>query len=239
MLLQTYLFRDLSAAEVEPIARAGHLVRLARGEAAFRVGDRADGLHVVLTGQVVESVVGDDGEDVVFEVFTPGAVEGEPGIFSVERDRVVNLVAMRDSTLLRIGRDDLLAFVRDRPVVLLRLLEGLATQVRQAVEDQTALASRRVRDRVALKLLELALTHGRREGSAFTRIPLPLSQSTIAGLAGASRENVNRALGRLVDEGLVRIEGQEYLIDAVALAAAIDASPLRHRRNRRPDPSGV
>lgn len=231
VLLSTYLFRDLAPAELEPVVRATRTVRVGRGETVFGVGDTADAIYVVASGQLKEVAVGDDGEEIVFEVFTRGAVEGEPGIFSVERDRVVSMVAMDDSVVLKVARDAVVAMASRQPTVMMRLLEGLATQVRGDVESTMMLVSRRVADRVALKLLELAMTHGRPDVDA-TRIRVRLSQSDLAAMTGATRENVNRALAEFMRAGLVHIDGREFVIDPRRIAEVADATPMRHRRNR-------
>ncbi|HEX8025117.1 MAG TPA: Crp/Fnr family transcriptional regulator, partial [Candidatus Limnocylindrales bacterium] len=145
----TYLFRGLAEDVLDTIARAADVVLVEKGRRIFGVGDHADGIHVVVTGSIKESVVAADGGELVFEVFTRGAVEGEPGTFSFERTRMVDLIAVEDSTLLRISRDVLLEIGWSNQLVILRLMAGLSQQIRQAVDDQTALAFRRVRERVA------------------------------------------------------------------------------------------
>ena len=57
--------------------------------------------------------------------------------------------------------------------------------------------------RIAQKLIELAGSRGERTGEGIV-IGIPLSQRTLAGMVGASRENVNRALHRFVELGYIR-----------------------------------
>lgn len=230
VLATTYLLRGLPDAALAPLAEAAHEVRLARGEAAFRVGDPADGVYVVATGLMKESVIDAAGREIVFEVFTRGAVEGEPGTFAFEGDRVVDFVAVEDSTLLRISRAHLLAFGWDHHEVIVRLLGGLVAQVRQGVDDAMALAFERIRDRVAVKLIELAVTQGEPLGSR-TRIPLRLSQSMVAAMAGATRENANRAIRALMADGLIEERDGRYLVDAAGLVRSLGELPVRQRRN--------
>jgi CRP/FNR family transcriptional regulator len=53
---------------------------------------------------------------------------------------------------------------------------------------------------VARKLLDLAAEHGQKTNEG-VRIEMRLTQRTLAGMVAASRENVNRALSRLVGRG--------------------------------------
>jgi CRP-like cAMP-binding protein len=238
VLRQAYLFRDLSAAELEPLALAAVTRRFGPGEFVYRVGEPATALIVVADGQLKEGLVTVDGDEYIGEVYSAGGVAGEPGLFAVERDRVVDLVAMTPATVLAIPRDRLVAFLLRHPPTMFRMLEGLATHARTAVEDVAHFGYNTVTERVAIKLVELAGTHGEREAVGF-RIRLSISQGTLAALVASRRENVNRALASLRRAGLVATEADEVVIlDLEGLRRAAAVEEPGHRRNRRPGPSG-
>src|SRR5260370_34284423 len=65
--------------------------------------------------------------------------------------------------------------------------------------------------RVACKLVELANRYGETSPDG-VRIPIRLTQETVANMLGASRENVSRALARLTRQGEVRRKGGVLLI---------------------------
>ena len=71
ILLSTYLFEGLAPAALEPLARSSMIRRVARGEYVFRVGDRADLLYVVASGQVKDSIVTEDGDEIVHSSSAP------------------------------------------------------------------------------------------------------------------------------------------------------------------------
>lgn len=62
-----------------------------------------------------------------------------------------------------------------------------------------------VRERLIRVLLELGEEHGVREDAGL-RIDLWLSQQDLADMVEASREKVNRELGRLARRGLIQVE---------------------------------
>jgi hypothetical protein len=62
VLLDTYLFADLSPAELEPLARAATVRRAVRGEHIFHVGDPADEIAVVASGELKDAVYTEDGD---------------------------------------------------------------------------------------------------------------------------------------------------------------------------------
>jgi CRP-like cAMP-binding protein len=72
------------------------------------------------------------------------------------------------------------------------------------------LARRSLAERVLLRLLDLAETSGSSDARLATTPRL--SQSTIASMVGASRENVNRAVAALTADGTLRTAGGRYEI---------------------------
>jgi CRP/FNR family cyclic AMP-dependent transcriptional regulator len=65
--------------------------------------------------------------------------------------------------------------------------------------------------RLARQLLLLAESRGTRLGDLM-QVEQRMSQSTLAGLVGVTRENVNRALRRLTEEGVLRTEDGRLVI---------------------------
>ncbi len=94
-------------------------------------------------------------------------------------------------------------FPRGR-AVMWRVITVLSEYIRRKDEAIADLAFHDIPGRVARKLLELASSRGEAVGSG-TQIRLPLSQQSLAGLVGASRENVNRSLRRFASLGLIEI----------------------------------
>ncbi|MGZ4154262.1 MAG: Crp/Fnr family transcriptional regulator [Actinomycetota bacterium] len=235
VLLSTYLFEDLSPAELEPLARSTTLRRLARGEYVSHVGDPADSLFVVASGQIKDSIVTEDGDELVHSFFGTGMVIGEPGFFAAERNRVMALVTVEPSTVLVLERDRLMPFLERHPRVITRALEGLASIARGQTEIIAALARRPLQDRLLLRLLELAETNERRADGA--GVTPKISQATLAAMVGVSRENVNRALAALAAEGAVQIEAGRYVIGdpEEARRRAAPGWPLVTKPNRRTD----
>jgi len=233
ILLGSYLFGDLTPVAAEQIARAARRQAFGKGEAVFRAGDPATAMYVVAAGQFSESWVSPDGEQYVYEVYGPCDVLGEPGIFAPERDRIVDIVAMKPSEVIAIGRDDVIAAMSRHRAVMLKMLEGLAADTR-ALTILVGLGSfRPISERLIGKLLDLAGLHGRPAGGQ-TRINLKVSQSTLAAMIGASRENVNRALAELAAQRLIDIQaGQMIILDPARLRALAQAHADVNRLRRR------
>jgi CRP-like cAMP-binding protein len=235
ILLSSYLFEDLSPAEIEPLTRVAVIRRPVRGEHLWHVGDPADEICIVAAGQLKDSVVTLDGEEVVHTLYGAGMVIGEPGFFAPERNRVMAVVALEPCVLLELSRGHLLPFLLRHPPVMVRVIEGLSSIARGQTEIIAALARRPLADRLLLRLLDLADTNAHGQGGA--GVTPKISQTTLAAMVGASRENVNRALAGLAAQGSILIERGRYVLpDPERLREQVSAGwPLLARRNRRAD----
>jgi len=94
-------------------------------------------------------------------------------------------------------------FLESHPEALRHLLSVLVAYIRRVDEALGEIAFLDIPGRVARKLLDLAAVHGDPTEDG-VRIRMRLSQRTLAGMVGASRENVNRALSRFAAQGLIR-----------------------------------
>lgn len=236
LLLGTYLFDDLSPAEIEPLARGATLRRASRGEFLHHVGDPADELYVVASGQLKDSIVTEDGDEVVHTFYGAGMLIGEPGYFSTERNRVMAVVAVEPTEVLVLRRDALEPFLIRHPQVVRRALEGLASVARGQTRMIAALSRRPLKERLLLRLVELADTSPR--GTDGAGVTPKISQATLAAMVGVSRENVNRALSGLAADGTIRIQAGSYVLPELErLREEIsDGLPILDARNRRLDP---
>jgi CRP-like cAMP-binding protein len=236
-LLRSYLFEDLDPDAVRPLALSCSVRRLVRGEFLCHVGDIVNEIYVVITGEVKDSLVSVDGEEVIHFVHGPGMTLGEAGFFSVDRVRIVDVVAVAPTTILRLDRRDLVPFMARYPQVKDRALEGLASNTRWQTTMIAALATRPLVNRLAFRLLELVDSNTDRStdrSDGVARTP-KISQTTLAAMIGATRENVNRALAVLTEQGFVRREAGAYLLlDEAGLRQGLARDwPQVDRRDRR------
>jgi CRP-like cAMP-binding protein len=231
-LARSYLFEELGEVAIAPLAEVVTTRRYVRGEYVWHIGDPAEEICVVLDGEVKDSVVDVDGFELVHFVHGPGMTFGEPGFFAVDRHRVVDNVALEPTVLIRLPRRELQPFIDLYPVIKDRVLERLASDLRWQSSMIMSVFRRSLADRVGLRLLELVDSSTATDGDPVTP---KISQSTLASMIGVSRENVNRALAGLVNDGLVRNDhGRYVIVDKAALRERIGRDwPSVLRRDRR------
>jgi CRP/FNR family transcriptional regulator, cyclic AMP receptor protein len=236
-LSRSYLFEDLTAEDLRPLASFAVVRRLVRGEAVCRANDPADDLFIVVSGEIKASVVNLDGEEVVHQLYGAGMTAGEPGYFSVDRTRIVDVMAVEPSVVILLHRRELTPFLQRHVEVKDRALEGLASASRWQTSLISSLATRPLVDRLIQRLLELADSNGDQVAGQAVRTP-KISQTTLAAMIGVSRENVNRALATLTAQGSIRRESGYYvLVDEAGLRREATKDWLMGtRRDRRAEP---
>jgi len=231
-LARSYLFEGMTPEELAPLAGTVSVQHVPRGGFVWQIGDPADEICVMISGEVKDTLVDEDGKETVHFVRGPGMTLGEPGYFAPEHDRVVAEIAVVPTTLIRVHRRHLEPFMRAHPSVKDRALEGLAAYARWQAKTIAFLTRWSVADRIVLRLLDLVDTGPRDPGGML--VTPKISQSTLAAMVGVTRENANRGIATLIADGLVRNDGGRYVIlDEPALrrrVAGLPGSALRDRR---------
>src|SRR6185503_2994750 len=218
VLKRVPLFSDLSEAE---LARFGEVTRereYPRNSVILFEDDPGDALYIVATGQVKVVLIGEDGREVILSVLGDGDFFGEMSLIDDE-PRSAHVIAMKDSQLLVLRRDDFQSRLEEQPKIALKLLRVLVERLRRADEKIGGLVLLDVNGRVAQLLLDLA------DESGGPRITRRLTHHTIAQMIGSSRETVSRTMRELVDKGYIEISRREILVrDRAALEASAGRS---------------
>ncbi|TMB94775.1 MAG: Crp/Fnr family transcriptional regulator [Chloroflexi bacterium] len=204
LLGATPLFAGVASADLEPLLADFRLRRFAADSYIFREGDPGDHMHLVTRGEVKISRTTEAGSEVVFAVLGAGDVFGELAVLQENATRSADAQALAETECYVLHRQAVVAFLVAHPAVMWRLVTVLSDYIRRKDEAYSDLAFNDIPGRVARKLLELAAARG--GSGAEAHVTVPLSQRTLAGLVGASRENVNRALSRFAALGAIKLE---------------------------------
>jgi CRP/FNR family cyclic AMP-dependent transcriptional regulator len=203
ILARTRLLEALPRADLDRLLPAIRSRSFDKASYLFREGDPGSHLYVIERGKVKIGRVEVSGGEVVYAVAGAGDVLGELSLFEKDGVRTADAQALERTVCVMIARDPLLEFLSTQPSVLLRIISGLCGYIKRKDATMGEIAFLDIPARVALKLLELAESKGRPTSGGIV-IDVPLSQRTLAGMVGASRENVNRALSRFVELGYIR-----------------------------------
>jgi len=209
------LFSDLSEGELVRFADVTREREYPRNSVILFEDDPGDSLYIVSSGQVKVVLIGEDGREVILSVLSDGDFFGEMSLIDDE-PRSAHVIAMKDSRLLVLRRDDFQQQLHQHPSIAVKLLKVLVQRLRRADSKIGGLVLLDVNGRVAKLLLDLADESG---GPKITR---KLTHHTIAQMIGSSRETVSRAMRELSDRGLVDVTRREITIknrDGLAVLA--------------------
>jgi CRP-like cAMP-binding protein len=108
------------------------------GRVLFRQGEPSVGLYIVDEGEITMSMVSDKGRPVVSMRTGERSLLGLPGVIGNE-PYTMTATAEADCTVSFIAREDFFEFMGSEPVLAMKILEVLASEVRSA---RKALSSR-------------------------------------------------------------------------------------------------
>src|SRR5262245_18846519 len=218
ILKRVPLFSDLADGELARFADVSRERAYPKNSVILFEDDPGDALYVVNTGQVKVVLIGEDGREVILSVMGPGEFFGEMSLLDDE-PRSAHVIAMEESSLVVLRREDFEGILAETPAIALALLREMSRRRRRADEKVGSLVLLDVQGRVARLLLDMADEEG---GERITR---RLTHHTIAQMIGSSRETVSRTMRELVDKGYIEVSRRDIVIrDRSALESAAGRS---------------
>ena len=218
ILRKVPLFNQLAPADLGRVTEISRERAYPRNSVILFEDYPGDALYVVAQGQVKVVLIGEDGREVILSVMGAGEFFGEMALVDDE-PRSAHVIAMEDSMLLVIRREDFQSLLNQTPAIALALLRELSRRLRRVDEKVGSLVLLDVNGRVAQLLLEFA------DEAGSERITRRLTHHTIAQMIGSSRETVSRTMRDLVERGHIEVSRREILIrDRAALEASAGRS---------------
>ncbi len=158
----------------------------------------------LVSGTVRLSLLGDDGRDLLYQLFSPGdcfgtssVVDGEPRPHTAEAFDEVTLQVFDRATINRLRKA--------HPELNDALLKLLSRHMRLLSDYFAAATFDEVSSRLAQRLLDMAETFGvpRSDGMGLSR---RLSQSELAAMVGTARQTVNKVLHEFQELGFISMK---------------------------------
>ena len=127
------LFAGISPDDREELARQVTLREIPAGEHVFWIGDAGDECYVVRSGSIAITYPDGDGREVTLAGLRPGDFFGEIALFD-GGPRTATARARHDTTLICLGREPFLAFLRNHPSIAIHIIKVLGKRQRESVE---------------------------------------------------------------------------------------------------------
>ncbi len=155
-LAEVKLFELLDENELAELASVIESRKVAREEIIFHAGDLGDVLYIVQSGEIELYIRDTAGQKIVLTVAGENDIFGELSMLDA-RPRSASAVALMDSEVLLLDRDDLLLLFQKQPDAALNMLAAMSGMLRKVDRLLQTRVSRNVNDEMEEKLPTLQL----------------------------------------------------------------------------------
>ena len=169
----------------------------------------------MLTGRVKISSPSDSGVEAILATLRPGECFGSLALLD-GAPRTATATAIEVTETLILPRDRFRQLVNEGPSIRDHVFMELAEELRRLTKHVEELHFLDIAGRLAARLMRLAEEQGVPPDASEIRLDGPITQGEIAAMVGSTRQSVNKLLGHLVDDGLIRIERDAIVIQDLA-----------------------
>ncbi len=211
------LFSGCDAGVLQTLAGHLRLRRFRRNEVIFHQGDAGDTLHIIASGSVKIVLPSAEGDEAIIATLRPPDFFGELALLD-NQPRSATATAVEPTETLTLLRGVFLELVNAHDELRDALLSALVAELRRLTGHVEELHFLDLAGRLAMRLAELARATAP-SGTGQVTLDWPYTQSDLAAMIGGTRQSVNKLLGSLITEGLVRLERDSLVVmDPEALA---------------------
>jgi len=209
----------IATTEISRLADAGMVHRFRRGTYLCHQGDASPDVYFLVDGRVEISSISATGSRVLHASVDSPQFLGELGVLG-DLPRTADVLTLDDSDVWSAPGDGFIEFITTHACASRQLLAALARQIQEHQAFADDLLYLDLKGRVAKRLLQMGT-------SSLEDLPEPgtsvaaITHADLASLCGGSRENVTRVLTELQKRGLVKRDGQRYVLKKPAQLAKI------------------
>jgi len=202
------LFNELKHSELQDISQKCKIKNIKKDEIVFVENSKGDSLYLILKGKILIYRTTDEDKIKTLAILERGDFFGEMAILSPST-RSASAKAITDTKLIVLNEKDFKKILKDNPQLTLKIIDVLSTRLRRANQEIELLSYRSVPERIKFFLLELA-----RRKEARKKTVLKISQQDIAEMVATAREVVNRALRKLKENKIIKLnKGEIHILD--------------------------
>ena len=212
------LFEGLSEQRLGLLAQQCLWHSVEAGKPLLLRAEQQGDVFLLVSGRVRVTTYSANGRQVTFRDSEAGehfgdiaAIDGGP--------RSADVVTLLPSVLASLDRAAFLGLLREEPLVAERVMQRLASLVRQLSERVIDLSTLGVQNRLHAELLRLARAAGVAHNQA--RLEPAPRHAALAGQISTNREQVTRELNVLARSGVLQKDGKALLVADVARLEAM------------------
>lgn len=194
------LFASFCEADLQNLSSLLRLKRIEKGENLFRQGDEGTALYIVMQGRIKISL-SRHMEKMTLAILGQGEFLGEMALLDGQ-PRSADAVALEDSHLYALNREDFLSFLINNDHAVRAILNSLSMRLRKTDDLLAEMCFLSLSARLAKKLVDLVESQIADDKNC-RECSLKISQQELGDILGVSRESINKELKILRDKGIL------------------------------------
>lgn len=151
------------------------------------------------------------GKEQIINILTVGDFLGESNILGDTKESNVSAVAVKNTELCTISREDLKDILYSNPSICLKLLSEMNKRLIEVENLSKNLSNNNPEARICCMLLEFSEKYGKVVNGKI-EIDLPLNREGMANYCGIARETLSRKLTLLENENIIKAVGTKKII---------------------------
>jgi CRP-like cAMP-binding protein len=208
-LRRAYLFADADDVQLARLSHSMQTVQLQHGEMLFHHDQPAERFFFLRAGQVKLFRVSPDGHEKIIEIIRPGQTFAEAVMFVGPHGRYpVSGEAISDCELFTFDQKNFLQVLSESHEIGFGMLASMSRRLHMLVNQIDGLTLQNATYRLVMYLLEQTP----RDTAAATDVQLNTPKNAIASRLAIQPETFSRILGKLRDQGLVAVNGNQITL---------------------------
>lgn len=202
------LFTGLPAADLERIAAVTFIQSLDKNEYLFHEGEPARGFYVVQRGAINVHRVNAAGKEQIIHIFRPGESFAEATL-ATETGYPADARAIEPAQVLLVKKDGIVALLKQRPELALRMLGSMSSHLRVLVGQLEDLTLKNVETRLANWLLKRCPDP---MSDKPIQVRLTMTKRMLAAELGTVSETFSRTLAKFREQKLLAVRGNSVMV---------------------------
>ncbi len=204
------LFSELDDQQLRDVTSICMLKHYSKNNILFNNGDYYRGFYILLEGTVKVFNISSEGVETVVHIVKPPMVFADIPLFD-GTDYPVSAQCLEDCLTVFIPKTEFLSLIKENPELSIKMLSGFAKRLKTLVNQIEDLSTKEVINRLAKFLIE-EIRSNNTEYLPEPFVKLTIPRSTTASFLGTIPETLSRALKKLRNENILKVNGKTIFI---------------------------
>ena len=208
-LKKIQLFSSLTDDELHQIKDKLSLKRYKKHEVILFEEDTTEYMYIILNGKTKVTQTTEDGKEILLAMHHSGEFFGEMSLLD-GKTSPATVVAMEDSSVAIISRQEFYSLIRAQKRILDNLLLILCSRLRDSWEKIQLLNLKNASQRIKILFLMLSDRYGEKTAEGVT-LNIKLTHQEIAEMTGMTRETVTRMIDKWQKDGEISVLKNRFI----------------------------